>query len=1052
MSYKIKITSFLLAIAVSSIGFLNPTTPGPISIYKNIKISLIGGNLGSRMIHFDHFETEMHLRYPDSLLTIRNLCDPGDTPGFRPHSSRPKPWAFPGAEIFNTAFSNNTGSEGHFESNDQWLTRLQTDVVIAFFGFSESFGGPAALQTYKAELDAFIKHTLSQQYNGHAAPTLVLVSPIAYEDISDSIDVPNGINENKNLQLYTQAIKDAATKHKLLFVDAFNASKQWYAESTEHLTIDGIQLNNLGYRKFSVLLADQIFNKKTSSIEQYRSLVHQAVDEKNWMWHTDFKMPNGVHVYGRRYEPFGPDNYPAEIQKVREMLAIREEAIRAATKGIKFDVEAADKKTRSLPEVTTNYNPQNNGNLAYLYGDDALNTLKTAPGYKIELFASEKEFPNLAKPVQMTFDNKGRLWVVCMPSYPHHKPGDPKPNDKIIILEDTNNDGKADKETVFADNLHVPVGMEITHEGVYVSQGTNLVLLKDTDGDDHADTKEVVLSGFDDHDTHHEISAFVADESGAFYMGEGVFLHTNVETPYGTIRATNGGFFRYSPQRKHLERTAQLWIPNPWGIAFDQWGQNFFLDGSGPDLRWMMPGTNLPRYGQGNHNLPSLLEEKHKVRPTSGLEFVSSRHFPDEVQGDILINNTIGFLGTKQHSMKDSGTGYVTKHRQDLVVGEDKNFRPVDLEFAPDGSLYLIDWHNILIGHMQHNARDPLRDHSHGRVYRVTYPSRPLIQPAKVYGASIDELLEHLKLPEYRTRYRVKRELRGRDANEVLPKLRTWVSKLDKLDPKYEHHVLEALWVSWGLNKVDQVLLNQLLKSKDYHVRSAAVRVLRYTGHKVKNQYSLLTQAAQDPHGRVRLEAIMAASWLPKEKSLPILAVAKTKPLDSWMLRPYEIALAHVNGKNFVEKPEVVKVTSGLKGKDSLLFLEGNKLYAKEGYCITCHQPNGKGLMASGFPPLNGSTWVTGSEERLIKLVLKGLMGPIEVNGVKYPGQVPMTPFGGLMNDKEIAAVLTYVRNSFGNKASAIDPNKVKAVRASVANKKNLYDANQLLKEHPLEK
>ncbi len=1052
MSLKIKIAFFLFLISAGTIGFLIPTKPTPFEIHKNIKISLIGGNLGSRMINFDYFETEMHLRYPDSLISMRNLCDGGDTPGFRPHPSRPTPWTFPGAEKFQSEYANKTGSEGRFESNDEWLTRLQTDVVIAFFGFSESFGGPSAIQIYKAELEAFIKHTLSQKYNGHAAPKLALVSPIAYEDLSDSIDVPNGVGQNKNLLLYTQAMKEVAAKNNILFIDAFSASTKWYSENKAPLTIDGIQLNSLGYNQLSIFLADEVFKKQTTSIEHLREMVQQAVDEKNWMWHTDFKMPNGVHVYGRRYEPFGPDNYPAEIQKIREMIAIREEAIRSATKGIKFDVEAADNKTRQLPEVTTNYNPQNNGSLDYLLGDQALNAIKVAPGYKIELFASEKEFPNLAKPVQMTFDNKGRLWVVCMPSYPHYKPGDPKPNDKIIILEDTNNDGKADKETVFADKLHVPVGMEITHEGVFVSQGTNLVLLKDTNGDDRADTKEVVLSGFDDHDTHHEISAFVADESGAMYMGEGVFLHSNIETPYGTIRATNGGFFRYAPQTKHLERTAQLHIPNPWGIAFDQWGQNFFLDGSGPDLHWMMPGTNLPRYGQGNYNSPSLLEEKHKVRPTSGLEFVSSRHFPDDVQGDILINNTIGFLGTKQHSIKDSGTGYVTKHRMDLVVGEDKNFRPVDMEFAPDGSLYLIDWHNILIGHMQHNARDPLRDHSHGRVYRVTYPSRPLVQPAKVFGASIDELLNNLKLPEYRTRYRVRRELRGRNAAEVLPKVTAWVSNLDKTDPQYEHHVLEALWVTWGLDKVDQVLLNRLLKSPDYHIRSAAVRVLRYTGHQVKNQAALLTQAALDKHGRVRLEAIMAASWLPKEKSLPILAAAKTKPLDVWMERPYEIALAHVNGKNFVEKKISAEPISGLKGKDSVLFIEGKKLYAKDGYCNTCHQSNGKGLTASGFPPLANSKWVTGSQERLIKLVLKGLMGPIEVNGVKYPGQVPMTPFGGLMNDREIAAVLTYVRNSFGNKASAVDQVKVKAVRASIATKKNLYDATQLLKEHPLEK
>ena len=210
-------------------------------------------------------------------------------------------------------------------------------------------------------------------------------------------------------------------------------------------------------------------------------------------------------------------------------------------------------------------------------------------------------------------------------------------------------------------------------------------------------------------------------------MGEGVFLHTNVETPYGPVRATNGGFYRYNPQRHHLERTAQLAIPNPWGIAFDEWGQNFFAETSGPDVLWMLPGSIKSRYGQASPKGPNLIEDAHRVRPTSGLEFVYSRHFPDEVQGDLLINNTIGFLGTKQHVMEDNGTGYVSRHRQDLVTSSDPNFRPVDMEFAPDGSMYLVDWHNVLIGHMQHNARDPLRDHVHGRIYRISYPSRPLV-------------------------------------------------------------------------------------------------------------------------------------------------------------------------------------------------------------------------------------------------------------------------------------------------------------------------------------
>jgi mono/diheme cytochrome c family protein/glucose/arabinose dehydrogenase len=1049
-----KVKGLLIAFALILIGFsaFQFNAFEPIQVKSGSHIALIGNNLGSRMMNYGLFETEMQVRYPDHSLYIRNMCDGGDTPGFRPHASRNLPWAFPGAEKFQTEYAKNSNSEGHFETPDQWLTRLKTDIIVAFFGYNESFQGKAGLENYKAELDAFIKHSLSQKYNGLTAPQLAIVSPIAFEDLSGKFDLPNGRKENENLALYTKAMKEVADNNKVLFVDAFTPSQKWYAETKEDLTIDGSQLNEAGYKKLSLLLADQIFGKVTPKAEANRKLVHDAVTEKNWMWHNDYKIPNGVHVYGRRYNPFGQDNYPAEIEKIRQLTDIRDRAIwLAASKGEKMDLAAADKNTRPLPQVKTNFNPEKNGSLEYLYGDDAVNKLKVPAGFKIELFASEEQFPDLAKPMQMSFDNKGRLWVATMPSYPHYKPGDSKPDDKIIILEDTDGDGKADKQIVFADKLHLPVGFEIAPEGVYVSQGTNLKILIDTDGDDRADKSEILLSGFDDHDTHHNSHAFTVDPSGAIYSGEGVFLHTNVETSYGPVRATNGGFYRYSPQLRKLERTAQLSIPNPWGIAFDDWGQPFFAETSGPDVRWMMPGTVLPRYGEATHKSVSLIEEAHRVRPTSGLEFVSSRHFPDEMQGDMLINNTIGFLGMKAHVMKDDGTGYKSNWRTDLVVSDDRNFRPVDMEFAPDGSLYLIDWHNILIGHMQHNARDPLRDHSHGRVYRITYPSRPLVKPAKVAGASIEELLDNLKLPEYRTRYRTRRELRGRDANQVLAKLSKWTAGLDKNDPRYEHHLLEGLWVSWGLNKVDQKLLRQVLKAKDYHARAAAVEVLRYTGHQVADQASLLTQAVQDENSRVRLVAIVAASWLPKEKGLAVLAEAKKKPLDEWTIHAYDAAVAHISGVPVRKEKEVV-AKSALKGKELEMFNLGKQIYAKEGYCGTCHQADGKGLTASGFPPLNNTKWVTGNEDRLIKVVLKGLLGPIEVDGKKYPGQVPMTPFAGLLNDDEVAAVLTYVRNSFGNQAGAVSAEKVKKVRASIESKKDFYSPDHLLKEYPLEK
>jgi len=1022
-----------------------------IKVLPNANIALIGNNLGSRMMNYGYFETEMHLRFPKDSLTIRNMCDGGDTPGFRPHASRNSPWAFPGAEKFQTELAQNSASEGVFEYPDEWLNRLNADIIMAFFGYNESFEGEKGLENFKNELEAFIDHTKKQNYNGRSAAELVLVSPIAFEDLSDIYDLPNGKKENINLKMFAKAMEAICKEKQVVYIDVFNPSLEWYGQENQ-LTIDGFQMNDKGYQIFSDYLVSELTGESSLDNSNLKMAVLGSVKEKNFFWHNDYKVPNGVHVYGRRHAPYGPDNYPYEIQKIREMTAIRDSAIWAIAQNSKYDINSADLKTTTLPPVETNYNlgdPDDPKN--YLYGDDAVNTLTVPKGYKVELFASESEFPDLANPAQLSFDDKGRLWVATLPSYPHYKPGDNRPNDKLLILEDTDNDGKADKQIVFAENLHLPLGFEFVPEGVYVSQGTNLKLYTDTDGDDRADTEEIILSGFDDHDTHHNISAFCADPSGAFYMAEGVFLHTNVETPYGPVRGTNGGFYRYNPQSKKLDRTVQVSIPNPWGIAFDQWGQDFFLHTSGPTVQWMMPSTLKSIYGIAAPLTEGLIEDAHKVRPTSGMEFVSSRHFPDDVQGDMILANSIGFLGMKQHQMLEDGTGFKTKHRQDLIVGADKNFRPVDMEFAPDGSLYVVDWHNVLIGHMQHNTRDPLRDHAHGRIYRITYPSRPLVTPAKVADASIEELLNNLKLPEYRTRYRSRRALRGRDKNEVLGKLDSWLAQLDKSDENYEHHRLEALWVSWGLNQVHEELLKNLLNSEDHKVRSASVRVLRYMGHQVSNNITLLKTAAADTHGRVRLETITAASWLNNKDGLEVLSVAKKHPLDEWMQPAYDFAISRLLG-NFLSEDSSGLVASHLKGNDLKVFTKGKAIYQKEGYCITCHQESGAGLQASGYPTLVDQEWVVGSEERLIKLALNGLYGPMTVMGNQYDGQVPMMAFKGLLNDEEIAAVLTYVRNAFGNKASVISPEKVKEIRDATKDKKGFYTPDELLKEYPLEK
>lgn len=1013
---------------------------------RDSRMVLLGNGLGSRMLRYGHFETELHRRYPEHQLVIRNLCDEGDTPAFRPNAGRKNPWAFPGGEKFfnlveeKDRWGGNSG-DGSFPEPDAWLKPLKPDIIIAFFGYNESFDGPSGLANFKAELEAFVGHTLKQKYNGNNVPKLVLVSPTAFQDLSEIYGTPKGTTQNANLALYTKAMEDVAAANELPFVNLFAPTSAWFAASKKPLTRDGALLTDEGYAKLAPLLIDQLFGAGKPVSKANAAELKKAVDEFTWMWLNYYKIPNGVHVYGRRHRPYGPENYPAELRKLEQMVNIREQAIWALVQGKKFDVAAADAKTEVLPVIG-----KVDANIKYLSGEESLKTLAVPEGYKIELFADEAKFPDLANPVQLSFDNKGRLWVATMPSYPHYQPGDPMPNDKLIILEDTDGDGRADKRKVFADQLHLPMGFEFSHDGVYVAQSTSLIFLQDTDGDDKADVRDIVMSGFDDHDTHHAISAFCADPSGAILMGEGTFLRSHVETAYGPVRSSNGGFFRYNPERQHLERTVRVSIPNPWGIAYDQWGQDFFSDTSDPPVRWMLQASVQVPFGSFNPTPPNLLSVL--VRPTAGLEFVSSRHFPDEVQGDLLINNTIGFQGMKQHTMVDEGTGYSSKFRQDLVKGSDTNFRPVDMEFAPDGSLYLVDWHNARIGHMQHSARDPNRDHTHGRIFRITYPARPLVKPSKVAGASIPELLENLKVPEYRTRYRTRRELRGRKDADVLAGVNKWVQALDKSDKNHEHHLVEAMWVTWGIDQVSEPIVRTLLQAKDPKARAAAVRVLRYNQDQIPQHAELLKAAAADEHGRVRLEAIVAASWLENSAGRSVIeAAAAYKPaageaMDKWIDPVFKTASAFLNGQQIKgEAPTVFKTQLTGAAKDQ--FHRGAEVYMRDGHCTTCHQKDGNGLPEAQFPPLAGSEWVQGSEDRLIRLTLHGITGPIEVKGVKYPGAVPMTPFK-FLSDAEVADVLTYVRNSFGNKADPVSPQTVKKVREATKDQATFYQASEL--------
>ena len=510
----------------------------------------------------------------------------------------------------------------------------------------------------------------------------------------------------------------------------------------------------------------------------------------------------------------------------------------------------------------------------------ALSRLRVADGYEVSLFASEVEFPDLAKPLAMTFDTKGRLWVLTSPTYPHVLP-DEKPNDKLIVLEDTNRDGKADRSTVFADKLYIPTGFALGDGGVYIAQQPTLMFMKDTSGDGKADERRILLHGFGTEDSHHSIHAWQWGPDGALYFQEGTFLHSQVETPYGPRRLAYAGVWRYEPRTEKLDVFVSYPFANPWGHVIDAWGQNFVSDASNGYNYWGTAFSGRVEYP--NKQKPMQEWTLTRVRPTSGSEFVKSRHFPETAQGNFLYNNVIGFLGIKQYRTLEEGSGFVGVEVEPLLQSTDPNFRPVGMQFGPDGALYVIDWFNPLIGHMQYSLRDPRRDKSRGRVWRITAKGRPLLTPPKIDGATIAEQLDLLKAYEDRTRYQARLALREWPTAQVIPAVEQWIAGLDKADPNYEHHLLEALWVHEHNDRVNQPLLAQLLAAREFRARAAAVRVLQHWFDRVDDGMALLARAVKDPEPRVRLEAVRALSFVPTPEAARTALQVLGQPMDYYL-------------------------------------------------------------------------------------------------------------------------------------------------------------------------
>lgn len=895
-----------------------PPSRLPLELLDGERVALLGNATAERMNLFGNFEALLHQRWPGKKIVFRNFGRPAD-------------------EVANRQRAND------YTKLDDPQSAFGADTYLLFFGFNESFSGAAGAAKFAADYGRFLDETAKKypRDDTGAAPRFVAVSPIAVEPSGDPL-LPDADAQNAVLATYRDAIRDVAQSRGIAFVDIFDATREAFAAQPglQH-TINGCHPNEAGDAVVAGLLDRAVFGpppERTLAAADFARL-RAAVNDKSWVHLQDYRMVNGWYVYGGR-RTWDTETFPREYVKLRNMAAVRDGRIWDIAAGKPVEAAPDDSGTGELIEPQTRfgeprqaYSENAAGGPVILPPAELIKTCTLPPGFEMKLFADESRFPEIAKPVQLAFDAKGRLWISTMPSYPQWRPGDPPPADKLVILEDTDRDGTADKSTVFYDKLHCPTGFQFFDGGVLVMDQPRMLWLKDTDGDGKADVVVHVLDGWATEDTHHTAGAFEMSPGGQLHMLEGVAMSTAVETPWGPFRNFgSSGAYVLDPRTWKLRHFMTPGYGNPWCYVFDEWGQGICGDGTGANQHWDTPLSGAQYRGRKGMN-PVFPTEG--MRPVVGSEFLRTRQFPDDVQDQFLYACVINTNGMPRWRMSDDGAGFKGERVRhdpadpktpfDLIKSTDKHFRPVDPQIGPDGALWFGDWANPLIGHMQYSQRDPNRDHVHGRVYRLVHTGKPLLAPETQAGKPIRAVLEQLDSPEWRTRYRARSELQARPRAEVLAAVTEWLGLIGGR-PSADRLRTEALWLQQSFHAVDRGLLAELLEAAKPEARAAAVRVLAEERERIADAQALLAAKAVDPHPRVRCEAVRGLSFFGTVEALDaVVAAANVTPTDRYVAYTCDAALgAHVN----VWKPAyemggfVVRGTPAAQIVESVLGLE----------------------------------------------------------------------------------------------------------------------------------
>jgi putative membrane-bound dehydrogenase-like protein len=621
--------------------------------------------------------------------------------------------------------------------------------------------------------------------------------------------------------------------------------------------------------------------------------------------------------------------------------------------------------------------------------------IQVPPGIEMQLFASE---PDIVKPISMAWDERGRLWIAETVDYPNVIEPGAKGRDRIEILEDTNHDGKADKFTVFAEGLNIPTGLTLYNGGVIVSEAPDFLYLKDTNGDDKADVRQVVISGFGKTDTHAGPSTLRYGFDNRIWGAVG---YSGFEGVVGGDSLQFGqAIYSFTPDGKNLRHEANF-SNNTWGLGFSE---TFDIFGStannthsvfvGIPLRYEAGVKGLaPRAGaekiDGHYdmhpNTPNVrqVDVQGGFTAAAGFNLYTARAYPQEYWNRIaFVSEPTGRI-VHRAVLEGVGAGFVEKDGWNLLASADDWVGPVDAQVGPDGQVWVLDWYNFLIQHNptppgfetgKGNAyENPLRDHSRGRIYRIVYKGAPEYRPMTLSKDRPAELVKALGNDNLFWRMTAQRLLVERGNPDVVPQLLALVKNPAVDAQGLNNAALHALWTLKGLGALDgsnagaTAAAVGALKHPAAGVRKAAAQVLPPTA--ATRDQIVSAGLLEDRDAHTRLAAILAVSITPESDALGgqlyKMSLEPTVANDPWLAQAVYVAAAHHRG-GFLKAEKAAMGEAPFQALASRIAKEES----------TPPQPTATPAMRR--PAQAGPEPIVPVAERLLRNYVEDVVGPIE--------------------------------------------------------------------------